>query len=58
MVSNTLIFFKVILKFFFRRIRRSCPLFCPNGFIKEIIEENPEMEKIVEARGGFSVTVD
>jgi hypothetical protein len=27
-------------------------------FIEEIIEENPEMEQIVQARGGLSVTMD
>ena len=29
-----------------------------NGYIEEIIEENPEMESIVNERGGLPVTMD
>jgi hypothetical protein len=29
-----------------------------NGYIEEIIEENPEMETIVNERGGLPVTMD
>jgi hypothetical protein len=29
-----------------------------NGFFEEITEENPEMETIVNARGGLPVTMD
>ena len=29
-----------------------------NGYIEEIIEENPEMETIVNIRGGLPVTMD
>ena len=45
--------------FFFLEEHDSVALFFfLNGYIEEIIEENPEMETIVNARGGLPVTMD
>ncbi len=54
------IFFKSDFKyFFFLEESDSVALyFFLNGYIKEIIEENPEMEQIVEKHGGLLVTMD
>ncbi len=54
------IFFKSDFKYFFF-LEGSDPValyFFLNGYIEEIKEENPEMETIVNARGGFPVTMD
>jgi hypothetical protein len=62
MVSFIFFFFlKVILNIFFFCLEGSDPValyFFLNGYIVEIIEENPEMETIVNARGGLPVTMD
>ena len=52
-----LFFLKSDFKYFFF-VEGSDPValfFFLNGYIEEIIEENPEMEKIVNARGGLPV---
>ena len=53
-------FFKSDFKFFFfLEEHDSVALyFFLNGYIEEIIEENPEMENIVNSRGGLPVTMD
>jgi hypothetical protein len=54
-------FFKSDFKYFFFFLEESDSValyFFLNGYIEEIIEENPEMEQIVEEHGGLPVTMD
>jgi hypothetical protein len=49
----------ILNSFFFLEKSDSVALyFFLHGYIEEIIEENPEMENIVNARSGLPVTMD
>jgi hypothetical protein len=54
-----LFFLSYLIFYFFLEASDPVALyFFLNGYIEEIIEENPEMENIVNARGGLPVTMD